>query len=80
MCLIFIRVCYTYLSSCLLVVLVFCYLFFCVFLSMLVFFFFQAEDGIRYLVRSRGLGDVYKRQLLLMLTGEWFLRRYFGAY
>ena len=24
--------------------------------------FFQAEDGIRYLVRSRGLGDVYKRQ------------------
>ena len=28
----------------------------------LFFFFFQAEDGIRYLVRSRGLGDVYKRQ------------------
>ena len=27
-----------------------------------VVFFFQAEDGIRYLVRSRGLGDVYKRQ------------------
>ena len=26
------------------------------------FFFFQAEDGIRDLVRSRGLGDVYKRQ------------------
>ena len=26
-------------------------------------FFFQAEDGIRYLVRSRGLGDVYKRQV-----------------
>ncbi len=25
-------------------------------------FFFQAEDGIRYLVRSRGLGGVYKRQ------------------
>ena len=24
---------------------------------------FQAEDGIRDLVRSRGLGDVYKRQL-----------------
>ena len=23
---------------------------------------FQAEDGIRDLVRSRGLGDVYKRQ------------------
>ncbi len=28
-------------------------------------FFFQAEDGIRDLVRSRGLGDVYKRQ-------DWF--------
>ena len=26
------------------------------------FFLFQAEDGIRVLVRSRGLGDVYKRQ------------------
>ena len=28
------------------------------------YFFFQAEDGIRDLVRSRGLGDVYKRQPL----------------
>ena len=28
-----------------------------------VFFFFQAEDGIRDLVRSLGLGDVYKRQM-----------------
>ena len=28
----------------------------------IIFFFFQAEDGIRDLVRSRGLGDVYKRQ------------------
>ena len=27
-------------------------------------FFVQAEDGIRDLVRSRGLGDVYKRQRL----------------
>ena len=26
-------------------------------------FFFQAENGIRDLVRSRGLGDVYKRQI-----------------
>mgnify|MGYP003381702997 CR=1 FL=1 len=26
-------------------------------------FFFQSEDGIRDLVRSRGLGDVYKRQV-----------------
>ena len=34
-------------------------------------FFFQAEDGIRDLVRSRGLGDVYKRQDLL--------RRHVGA-
>ena len=25
-------------------------------------FLYQAEDGIRDLVRSRGLGDVYKRQ------------------
>ena len=32
-----------------------------------VFFFFQAEDGIRDLVRSRGLGDVYKRQVLVHL-------------
>ena len=30
----------------------------------MVVFFFQAEDGIRDLVRSRGLGDVYKRQVL----------------
>ena len=30
---------------------------------LVVVFFFQAEDGIRDLVRSRGLGDVYKRQL-----------------
>ena len=33
-------------------------------LTFSVFFFFQAEDGIRDLVRSRGLGDVYKRQHL----------------
>ena len=32
-------------------------------------FFFQAEDGIRDLVRSRGLGDVYKRQVVDVLTG-----------
>ena len=30
--------------------------------SVCLFFFLQAEDGIRDLVRSRGLGDVYKRQ------------------
>eukprot|EP00831_Metopus_contortus_P037010 TRINITY_DN29214_c0_g1_i2.p1 TRINITY_DN29214_c0_g1~~TRINITY_DN29214_c0_g1_i2.p1 ORF type:complete len:312 (-),score=42.02 TRINITY_DN29214_c0_g1_i2:103-1038(-) len=28
----------------------------------MIFFFFQAEDGIRDVERSRGLGDVYKRQ------------------
>ena len=36
------------------------------FLFFFFFFFFQAEDGIRDLVRSRGLGDVYKRQLLIV--------------
>ena len=35
-----------------------------------VFFFFQAEDGIRYLVRSRGLGDVYKRQAMFPVVAE----------
>ena len=34
-----------------------------VFFFLLFSFFFQAEDGIRDLVRSRGLGDVYKRQV-----------------
>ena len=33
--------------------------------GVIVIFFFQAEDGIRDLVRSRGLGDVYKRQALV---------------
>ena len=33
-------------------------------------FFFQAEDGIRGLVRSRGLGDVYKRQGHRVEAGE----------
>ena len=39
-----------------------CCLFFFLLLFCYFFFFFQAEDGIRDLVRSRGLGDVYKRQ------------------
>ena len=43
---------------------VFCFLFF------YVFFFFQAEDGIRDLVRSRGLGDVYKRQSVARATAR----------
>ena len=34
------------------------------------FFFFQAEDGIRDLVRSRGLGDVYKRQAVKLAPDE----------
>ena len=37
-------------------------------MSDLVCFFFQAEDGIRDLVRSRGLGDVYKRQITPLIT------------
>ena len=32
--------------------------------------FCQAEDGIRDLVRSRGLGDVYKRQFYKILRFE----------
>mgnify|MGYP007112185255 CR=1 FL=1 len=32
-------------------------------------FFFQADDGIRYLVLSRGLGDVYKRQIEQLAIG-----------
>mgnify|MGYP003381585496 CR=1 FL=1 len=38
------------------------------------FFFFQAEDGIRDLVRSRGLGDVYKRQARMLARGGDFQR------
>ena len=45
--------------------------------------FFQAEDGIRDLVRSRGLVDVYKRQeeiLLLRLLDEEYTRHpFFGS-
>ena len=33
-----------------------------------VFFFLQEEDGIRGLVRSRGLEDVYKRQVYEQIT------------
>ena len=38
-------------------------------MMVLIFFFFQAEDGIRDLVRSRGLGDVYKRQATIFTVG-----------
>ena len=34
------------------------------FFDVLFFFFFQAEDGIRDRSPSRGLGDVYKRQIV----------------
>eukprot|EP00658_Telonema_sp_P-2_P069336 TRINITY_DN584_c0_g2_i5.p1 TRINITY_DN584_c0_g2~~TRINITY_DN584_c0_g2_i5.p1 ORF type:complete len:369 (-),score=90.92 TRINITY_DN584_c0_g2_i5:170-1276(-) len=34
------------------------------------FFFFQAEDGIRDAQESRGLGDVYKRQVSTQSTGN----------
>ena len=37
---------------------------------MSVVFVCQAEDGIRDLVRSRGLGDVYKRQLRSRANGN----------
>ena len=36
----------------------------------LLFFFFQAEDGIRDAQESRGLGDVYKRQVPGMFSLE----------
>ena len=56
----------------------------------LVFFFFQAEDGIRGLVRSRGLGDVFKRQVLFasgfylsirrkLHTTRWYLHLAFWS-
>ena len=39
--------------------------------SFVFFFFFQAEDGIRDLVRSRGLGDVYKRQVCWLFIRDF---------
>ena len=49
-----------------------------------VLFLFQAEDGIRDLVRSRGLGDVYKRQeergrMVGFLGGDFFVV-FFGRF
>ena len=42
---------------------------------LLLCFFFEAEYGIRDLVRSRGLGDVYKRQVhadfLAVIEMKW---------
>ena len=47
--------------------------------------FFQAEDGIRDVERSRGLGDVYKRQkefrvnyLIFVLCYILFPKKYLG--
>ena len=57
-----------YVMLCYLLVNESCYYDRCVF--MLFFFFFQAEDGIRDLVRSRGLGDVYKRQVWSRESGR----------
>ena len=50
----------------------FYYLFLC--------FFFQAEDGIRDLVRSRGLGDVYKRQRVYEHRFDYMLTYKFSTY
>ena len=54
-------------------VLIMCHLFSYLFFFIVVFFF-QAEDGIRDLVRSRGLGDVYKRQAFEWTHRAWFPR------
>ena len=35
-------------------------------------FFFQAEEGIRDLERYRGLGDVYKGQMLRRADVTWY--------
>ena len=50
-------------------------MFYCIFHDC-IFFFFQAEDGIRDLVRSRGLGDVYKRQAQVGLFSPLANARY----
>jgi len=41
------------------------------------FFFFQAEDGIRDAQESRGLGDVYKRQQWGIRLSVTFAQHYF---
>ena len=43
-----------------------------------VFFFFQAEDGIRDRSPSRGLGDVYKRQIQAFVP-DALVKRYCAA-
>ena len=54
---------------CVLSILCVCVVCVCVCVVCVCVFFFQAEDGIRDLVRSRGLGDVYKRQVIENATG-----------
>ena len=52
-------------------------------MCVVVFFFFQAEDGIGILVRSGGLGDVYRRQAspqpLAMANAKRTYSQYPGA-
>ena len=37
------------------------------------YFFFQAEDGIRGAQESRGLGDIYKRQGLMVQQNAGYI-------
>ena len=55
-----------------------CYFYMMIFVlyCFLLFFFFQAEDGIRDFCLSRGLGDVYKRQLLNLVKSVMYLLAY----
>ena len=55
------------------------FFFFFFFFVFFFFFFFQAEDGIRGVERSRGLGDVYKRQIQHAAESvilRWIINRY----
>ena len=64
--------CISNMLSRLVYVLVFFFFLYVFFFFVCVLFFFQAEDGIRDLVRSRGLGDVYKRQTYLSPWGKTY--------
>ena len=55
------------------------FFYYLLFFFFFVFVFFQAEDGIRDLVRSRGLGDVYKRQVHHHLRRTLELLAQFGV-
>ncbi len=56
-CQTYIMICYDFINSdCIVIIcIIICLRVVCLF-----FFFFQAEDGIRDVERSRGLGDVYR--------------------